>query len=98
MNKKEEVHLSKFLSFVLRHQPEEIKLVLDANGWANVNELISKTKENRLENLWSKFEIQNKLPKERNQYVNKYWMELILPKRTIIITIFKNMSKLRRKP
>jgi putative RNA 2'-phosphotransferase len=47
VNKKEEVHLSKFLSFVLRHQPDEIKLVLDINGWANVNELISKAKEHQ---------------------------------------------------
>jgi putative RNA 2'-phosphotransferase len=31
---------SKFLSLVLRHKPEEIGLVLDANGWADVDELI----------------------------------------------------------
>jgi putative RNA 2'-phosphotransferase len=31
---------SKFLSLVLRHKPEEIGLVLDANGWAEVDELI----------------------------------------------------------
>ncbi len=34
------VHVSKFLSFVLRHKPEEIGLTLDANGWAEVDELI----------------------------------------------------------
>lgn len=45
MNKKEEVHLSKFLSFILRHQPDEIKLVLDVNGWANIDELIGKAKQ-----------------------------------------------------
>ena len=35
------------MSFVLRHQPSEIKLILDINGWANVNELISKSKEHQ---------------------------------------------------
>jgi putative RNA 2'-phosphotransferase len=33
---------SKFLSFVLRHKPDVIGLELDANGWANINELINK--------------------------------------------------------
>ncbi|ONI43980.1 RNA 2'-phosphotransferase [Candidatus Epulonipiscioides gigas] len=32
--------ISKFLSFVLRHNPNAIKLSLDKNGWANVDELI----------------------------------------------------------
>lgn len=31
---------SKFLSLVLRHAPETIQLALDANGWADVDELI----------------------------------------------------------
>ena len=34
------VRLSKFLSLVLRHKPEEIGLELDENGWANVDDLI----------------------------------------------------------
>ena len=37
-----EVKISKFLSFVLRHNPKEIGLTLDANGWASVDELIKK--------------------------------------------------------
>jgi putative RNA 2'-phosphotransferase len=32
--------LSKFLSLVLRHKPDEIGLTLDPNGWVNVAELI----------------------------------------------------------
>lgn len=36
--------LSKFLSFVLRHRPESIGLKLDANGWANIDELIGKAR------------------------------------------------------
>ena len=34
------VSTSKFLSLILRHKPDEIGLVLDANGWANIDELI----------------------------------------------------------
>ena len=33
------VQASKFLSFVLRHQPEAIGLALDAEGWGSVDEL-----------------------------------------------------------
>lgn len=35
------VEASKFLSFVLRHQPEAIGVALDTDGWSNVNELIA---------------------------------------------------------
>src|SRR6187397_2563166 len=42
------VKLSKFLSLVLRHKPQEIGLTLDDNGWAEVDELI------RLANLRGK--------------------------------------------
>ena len=31
---------SKFLSLVLRHKPDTIKIKLDKNGWANVDELL----------------------------------------------------------
>ena len=40
MSKKIE-KLSKFLSLVLRHKPEQIGIALDEHGWANVNELIA---------------------------------------------------------
>ncbi len=35
-------HISKFLSLVLRHKPEEIEVAMDAQGWVNVDELIGK--------------------------------------------------------
>jgi putative RNA 2'-phosphotransferase len=35
------VRLSKFLSLVLRHEPEKIGIVLDANGWVAVDELLA---------------------------------------------------------
>lgn len=36
------VELSRFLSFVLRHQPDSIGLVLDQHGWARIDELINR--------------------------------------------------------
>lgn len=41
-SKKEEEKASKTMSYVLRHSPEDIDLVLDSNGWADINELIDK--------------------------------------------------------
>ncbi|SHL43524.1 putative RNA 2'-phosphotransferase [Chitinophaga jiangningensis] len=42
MDEKQKKHISKFLSLVLRHKPEEIGLELDANGWAVIDDLIAK--------------------------------------------------------
>ena len=39
-----DVRISKFLSFVLRHRPDEIGLQLDPNGWASVAELMEKAR------------------------------------------------------
>lgn len=44
LSREKEEKISKFLSYVLRHCPEDIGLVLDENGWANVYELIQKSK------------------------------------------------------
>ena len=33
--------ISKYLSFILRHHPEKIGLKLDADRWANIDELVS---------------------------------------------------------
>ena len=35
-------HVSKFLSYILRHNPEEINLTVDSQGWADISELIIK--------------------------------------------------------
>lgn len=35
-------HLSKYLSYILRHRPDAIELTLSADGWANVEELLYK--------------------------------------------------------
>jgi putative RNA 2'-phosphotransferase len=40
------VKISKFLSKVLRHQPEIIGLELDQNAWANTEELLKKANQN----------------------------------------------------
>ena len=39
---KPDVRRSKFLALVLRHQPDAIGLALDANGWADVDDLLGK--------------------------------------------------------
>ena len=42
MTDKEQKGISKFLSFVLRHNPGTIGLNLDRNGWADTRELLEK--------------------------------------------------------
>ncbi|WP_452600165.1 RNA 2'-phosphotransferase [Pontimicrobium sp. MEBiC01747] len=42
MNDKNKKRISKFLSLILRHNPDKIGLELDENGWADINELITK--------------------------------------------------------
>lgn len=41
MNTKQVTTASKFLSFVLRHEPQAIGLTLDSEGWADIDELIA---------------------------------------------------------
>lgn len=48
MNEIDKKRISKFLSLILRHQPETIHLTLDENGWAKVDELITKSAKNRM--------------------------------------------------
>jgi len=43
MNEKHKNRVSKFLSLVLRHKPETIDLLLDEHGWADVEDLLSKS-------------------------------------------------------
>jgi putative RNA 2'-phosphotransferase len=43
---KQLTHISKFLSLVLRHQPETIGIQLDQNGWTDVIDLIEKANDN----------------------------------------------------
>lgn len=42
MDEKESTRLSKFLSLVLRHEPQRIGLELDSAGWAGVDDLIAR--------------------------------------------------------
>ncbi len=45
MDRAECIKISKFLSMLLRHKPEEIALSLDENGWADINDIVDKSKE-----------------------------------------------------
>jgi putative RNA 2'-phosphotransferase len=40
MNEKETIRTSKFLSLILRHEPEKAGLTLDSAGWVGVDELL----------------------------------------------------------
>jgi putative RNA 2'-phosphotransferase len=42
INDKKLTHISKFLSLVLRHQPQTIGIQLDQNGWTDIDELLDK--------------------------------------------------------
>jgi putative RNA 2'-phosphotransferase len=44
-------HISKFLSLVLRHKPELIGINMDANGWADAEELIKKINQHKEINI-----------------------------------------------
>ncbi len=41
MDKRRHKRISKFLSYVLRHQPDSIDIKLDRGGWAGVSELLA---------------------------------------------------------
>ena len=41
------IKISKFLSYVLRHDPEKIKLNMDSAGWVKIDELIEKSQSER---------------------------------------------------
>ncbi len=43
MTEQHKKQISKFLSLILRHQPEKIGLTLDENGWAKVNDILEKS-------------------------------------------------------
>ncbi len=43
---KETIRISRFLSMVLRHKPHAIDLELDKHGWAEVDKLLQKLKQN----------------------------------------------------
>lgn len=44
MTEKDNKQISKFLSLILRHQPEKIGLELDKNGWALISDILGKSK------------------------------------------------------
>lgn len=47
MTEQDKKRIGKFLSLILRHDPQKIGIELDEQGWANVKELIEKCKKHR---------------------------------------------------
>ena len=41
MSPKEAIRISKFLSLILRHEPERVRLILDEAGWVAVSDLLA---------------------------------------------------------
>src|ERR1700754_2342828 len=46
MNEKEKIRTSKFLSLILRHEPERVGLQLDSSGWVEVEQLLDAVNRN----------------------------------------------------
>ena len=55
---KQQIKLSRFMSFALRHKPEDVDLTLDHNGWASIHELVAA---HNLQNPSTPFAVQDVL-------------------------------------
>lgn len=44
VDRSERISLSKYLSYLLRHHPESLKLEMDRHGWVRISELIEKAR------------------------------------------------------
>lgn len=64
MKRLDDTKLGKFLSLVLRHQPEIIGIEMDKNGWVDVEELIEKIK---LSGRYIDMEILERIVRENNK-------------------------------
>ena len=64
MRKLDDIKLGKFLSLILRHKPETVRITLDKNGWVDVNELIEKIK---LSGRYIDMEILERIVRENNK-------------------------------
>lgn len=75
MTEEHKKRIGKFLSLVLRHEPQKIGLELDEQGWANVQQLIEKCKKHRyhfsMEELEEIVETNNKQRYSFNEKKNK---------------------------
>ncbi len=48
---KNKVNISKFMSGLLRHFPEEYNLSYDSNGWFNIDDIVECIRENKYQNV-----------------------------------------------
>lgn len=56
MNLKDQIRLSKFLSLVLRHQPEQVGITLDSAGWVTVEALLTALNQQGIRLNWAGLE------------------------------------------
>ncbi len=69
MSQKNKESTSKLIALVLRHKPEEIGIMLDEHGWANVDELIAGIAKTQPFDMSMLEEIVRTDEKQKNGYV-----------------------------
>jgi putative RNA 2'-phosphotransferase len=57
MNEKETVRTSKFLSLILRHEPQRVGLQLDHAGWVEVDLLLEAVNQNGVSLTWDELKV-----------------------------------------
>jgi len=77
MEKKRQIKISKSLSYWLRHKPEDIGITLKKNGWADVKEIIEKSKDKLLMDFNEiKYVVDNQNPKKRRLSLSEDFCEI----------------------
>lgn len=105
ISEKENTRLSKFLSLVLRHQPDSIGINLDENGWTDLNIVIIQAKKNGIPlsfdivkhivdtNAKKRFALNDKLDKIRANQGHSVEIELGYKAQTPPAILFHGTSK-----
>ena len=52
LNEKQQKSVSKFLSLILRHRPEQIGITLDKNGWVDIDILLTQANHPKAQLYW----------------------------------------------
>lgn len=68
MNKENEKNLSKYISYILRHNPDDIGIKADIYGYVSVEELINKSKEKYIFTLEDLIQVVKNSDKKRFEF------------------------------